>query len=98
MQIAKMDKCAENDGKQHRVYQRIYEAVVKFDKASRRVEHEHNCRGDQNWLERTHGNPPLMLVTFPGDETAFALPTRPYGCFSFLAARTPSARASCSHI
>jgi hypothetical protein len=50
VQIAKMHKRAEDNGKEHRVDQRVHEPVVELDKAPRRVEREYNDSGDQDWL------------------------------------------------
>jgi hypothetical protein len=50
VQLAKMHKRAEDDGKQHGVNQSVYETVVKFDKAPRGVQHKYDDRGDKDWL------------------------------------------------
>jgi hypothetical protein len=49
VQLAKMHKRAEDNGKQHSVNQGVHETVVEFDKAPRRVEYKYNGRGDQDW-------------------------------------------------
>jgi hypothetical protein len=50
VQLAKVHKRAENDGKQHGINQSVYETVVEFDKAPRCVENKYDDRGDKDWL------------------------------------------------